>query len=52
VASITTGVLQKWDREGFHIEDELASGTAGLQRVLNRLKAESLDVMILTNKRI
>lgn len=52
VASIPIDVLQKWDREGFHFEAELASGTSGLMRVLNRLRAESLDAFITTNKRI
>jgi hypothetical protein len=52
VASIPVEILQKWDREGFNFEEVLASGTTGLQRVLNRLKADSLDVFITTNKRI
>lgn len=52
VASIPIEVLQKWDREGFHFEQEIAGGTKGVLRVLNRLRAESLDAFITTNKRI
>jgi len=52
VASIPIEVLHKWDREGFVFEDELKSGTKGLQRILNRLKAEHLDAFITTNKRV
>jgi hypothetical protein len=52
VASIPVAIVEKWAREGFHLESELSSGTAGLSRVLNRLRSESLDAFITTNKRI
>lgn len=50
VATIPIEVLQKWDREGFHIEEHLS--IPGLHKIINRLKAESLDAFITTNKRI
>lgn len=51
VASIPIEVLQKWDREGFHFEEH-THNLKGVMTILNRLKAESLDAFITTNKRI
>jgi hypothetical protein len=44
VASIPISVVQKWDREGFKIEDH------NIHEVLKRLNKESLDAFITTRK--
>jgi hypothetical protein len=48
VASIPVEVIQKWAREGFIFEEHLHN----LPAIMNRLRAESLDAFITTNKRI
>ena len=46
VASIPTGVIEQWTREGFNIYEE--SGKA----IIKRLREQSLDAFITTDKRI
>ena len=46
VASIPTAVIEQWTREGFNIYEE--SGKA----IIKRLREQSLDAFITTDKRI
>ena len=46
VASIPTAVVDRWYREGFDIMRE------PIRDIMNRLRKESLDKFIATNKRI
>ena len=46
VASIPTGVVEKWMREGFNVWE--ASG----KEIVKRLKNENLDYFLATDKRI
>ena len=46
VASIPTGVVEKWLREGFNVWE--ASG----KEIVKRLKNENLDYFLATDKRI
>jgi hypothetical protein len=48
VASIPTVVVEKWMREGFDIYDKNVKAS----EIVARLKAESLDAFLTTNKRI
>lgn len=46
VASIPTGVIEQWSREGFNIYEE--TGTA----IVKRLHDQNLDAFLTTDKRI
>lgn len=48
VASIPTVVVEKWLREGFDIHDKNVKAS----EIVARLKAESLDAFLTTNKRV
>lgn len=46
VASVPVIVVERWKKDGFHIEQESAKA------IVNRLKAEGLDAFVTTNKAI
>jgi hypothetical protein len=51
VASIPVAIIEKWDREGYPWED-IFRGPNGPQKIIQKLKNDSLDKFLTTRKAI